>query len=364
MALCTDALVSGTDTAAQADPIGSPTTSRGCSNIDLTIIDKGSTTTLTATVCAGISPSRVDPVAHRKIRFNVFTVGTDTVSTTVGGFIVASTGTPWSRYPNQWEPWVVLEDIEISGIVDHSAQTAASNSTGELYIYTQDPTNTSHFATVRRLRVSDLTVLKSPASSRSVYVVAPGATDPITIRGVDATGSTLVPIAPAAAPFVIERSRFASIDNYSTATVKVGQACKIGKINGGAPVAATEAAIASAGAVITQKEVTLTLTGASVSWTNAIPPGSLLLGVQGKINTAITGPTRWQLGISGDVARFADRSVVTAGYVFGPSSQAATEVSPKWYSVNTTITLTAYTTAFTGGEMRLVMTYITFPDIT
>jgi hypothetical protein len=238
--LISDALTSGTDTAAQADPVGSPTTSRGSTNIDVTVIDKGSTVFQTQSMCAGITLSRIDPCRFENIRVRVYVVGTDTVSTKVGGFTLASTGVPaiWSRYTYNWEPTIVLDNISISGVVDHSAQTLASNATGELYIYTKDDAGeaSGKFATVRRLSVDGLTILKSAAASpRPVVVIARDPASPISLRNVYAPGLVLSLIASTTVPTVLEGCTFSQLSTFTPGTgslVNVGRGCTIGSVAG------------------------------------------------------------------------------------------------------------------------------------
>ncbi|UKA65913.1 hypothetical protein LFT44_15580 [Arthrobacter sp. FW306-05-C] len=194
--LLTDCITSGTDTAAQADPVNSPTTSRGCTDVKVSVIDKGSIVFKNNSMCAGINLSRVDPCRFENIDITVYTVGTDTVSTKVGGFILNSTGVPavWSRYTYNWESTVIFDNVKISGVVDHSAQTVASNTTGELYIYTKDDAGeaSGKYATVRGLTVDGLTILKSSAASpRPVVIVAREPALPILLRNLNAPGLTV-----------------------------------------------------------------------------------------------------------------------------------------------------------------------------
>ena len=364
----TDALVSGSDAAAEIDPVGDATVSRGCADIDFTIIDKGSTVFDPASVLAGIALSRVDPCEFRDIRTRVHVVGSDTLSTRMGGFRITSVGMPHARYPFAWESHVVFDNIVVSGTIDHSAQTLTSNATGEVYIGTEDGTNTAHHATVRNLVFEDLVILRSPASTRDVFLLTPGLTGSATFNRVNATGSQLLlsgatPTGPGATVELVE-SRFAGIQNYSTQVVSIGLGCVIGPVLGGTPFRAVGLGAAGGGAVQMQKEVTLTLSGATTTWSNAIPGGALLLGVQGKISATIPGPTTgYTVGITGDTARFANRNDLASGVGFTPSAQAGTEVSPKWYLGTTSIVVTAKTSNFTGGTLRLVITYMSFPSL-
>ena len=369
--LMTNTLTSGTDALAQVAPPANPTTSRGCSNVDLTVIDKGSTVFQNGSVCAGIALERVDPCRFENIRVKVYTVGTDTVSTKVGGFHITSVGVPatWSRYTYNWEPTVVLDNITVSGVVDHSAQTVASNSVGEVYIYTKDDAGegSGKYATVRHLALEDLTILKSSAASpRDVIVVVREPVIPITLRGVHAPGLGLALQTSATVPTQMDSCTFSKITTAGVVAslVSLGSNNKVATLVGVTPNRVASQGIGGAGAIAMQKETTLTLTGASVTWTNAIPIGSVLLGVQARIQTTITGATGYYLGVAGDVSRFANRNDLAAGLAVGPANQAGTETSPKWYLGDTSIIVTAKTSDFTGGTMRVVITYLSFPALT
>jgi hypothetical protein len=85
----------------------------------------------------------------------------------------------------------------------------------------------------------------------------------------------------------------------------------------------------------------------------------MLLGVQGRIQTAITGASGIQAGVSGDLSRFKNGDGTTVGTTFGPASQAV-GTNPVWYLVDTDIIVTARTSNFTGGTLRLILTYLAF----
>ena len=82
--------------------------------------------------------------------------------------------------------------------------------------------------------------------------------------------------------------------------------------------------------------------------------------MQAFITTAITGATGYNLGVSGDISRYANTNTITAGGTIGPANQAATEVSPRYYAGATDLVMTAKTSDFTGGQVRLILTYAQF----
>lgn len=81
--------------------------------------------------------------------------------------------------------------------------------------------------------------------------------------------------------------------------------------------------------------------------------------MQGRVQTAIAGASGIQVGVTGDLTRFRNGDGTAVGTTFGPSAQAAA-TSPLWYLTNTDIIVTARTANFTGGTLRLILTYGAF----
>lgn len=353
--LLTDCLVSGTDAAAQVAPPANATTSRGCSDVDIVSIDKGSTVFETTAVCAGIALSRVDPCAFRNIKVRVSVVGTDSVSTRVGGFLIISNSIPWSRYTDTWRPEVVVENLTVSGVVDHSAQALPSNTLGELYIGMQ---GTTLNGTLRGLDIDGLVVRKSSSGTqRDLFLIAPGLASPARVR-LYAPESALTVSTNNSFPVTLEDSVLTRIRNYGF-LLNIGRGTSVDSIEGSTPsrVSAESRGVGGGGGVLTQKEVTLTLSGPSTSWANAIPSGALVLGLQGRVQTAILGATGVQVGPSGALTRYADANITAAGSTFIVGN---TVEAPRPYGSTTTLIVTAKGSDFTGGTLRLILTYLLF----
>lgn len=89
------------------------------------------------------------------------------------------------------------------------------------------------------------------------------------------------------------------------------------------------------------------LSGASVNASLQIPANCIVFSVGAYVKTTITGPTSWELGVSGNVAQFGSLLPLTAGStnngLIGPSA---------FYSA-TTLTLTSVGGNFTAGAVRL-----------
>lgn len=353
--LLTDCLVSGTDAAAEVAPPADATTSRGCSDVDIVSIDKGSTVFETTAVCAGIALSRVDPCVFRNIKVRVSVVGTDSVSTRVGGFLIISNDIPWARYTDTWRPEIVIENLTVSGSVDHSAQTLPSNTLGELYIGME---GTTLDGTLRGLDIDGLVVRKSSSGTqRDLFLIAPGLASPARVR-LYAPESALSVSTNTSFPVTLEDSVLTRIRNYGF-LLNIGRGTSVDSIEGSTAsrVSAESRGVGGAGGVLTQKEVTLTLSGASTSWADAIPSGALVLGLQGRVQTAITGATGIQVGPSGAPTRYADSDITAAGSTFIVGS---TTEAPRPYGSTTTLIVTAKGANFTGGTLRLILTYLLF----
>ncbi len=356
--LITDALTSGTDALAQVAPPANPTTSRGCRNVKITSIDKGSTEMTPSTMCAGFNVSRVDAFTHSNIDITVHTVSTDTVSRYVGGFRIASDAkTIWNRYPFNFEPSVVFQNVTIRGVVDHSAQTLSGNTTGDVCILGFDG---AHSATVQGLRLEGLTIHKSSGGTRACYLQMPGLADVAVLSGVVAPVQDWLILTNALSSVRIQNSRLGPVDP-GTSIMSVTDSTLASLAAAAINTTMNNSTAASAGMAVRQKSTTLTLSGASTSWTAAIPSGALVLGVQSYVSTAITGATGYNLGVSGDISRYANTNTITVGGTVGPVNQAATEISPRYYMGTTDLVMTAKTSNFTGGVVRLILTYATFP---
>ncbi|MDQ0035854.1 hypothetical protein J2W30_003622 [Variovorax boronicumulans] len=370
--LITDALQSGTDAAAQADPVGSPTTSRGTSNLRMSSIDKGSTVFSTSSRCAGISLSRVDPVIFKNIEVFVSTKGTDTVSTTVGGWMIASAAKAvQTRYPFNWEPTIVLDNVSVSGTVDHSSCTLPGNTGSEFYVFTYD-TSTAHAATVRNFSANNFQFLPSSGQTRVNYFHVPGLANASSFNGYDTPGVGMSLFTNATVPTVFGRGRIADLDVSGVtggAAVAIGPGAVVGSQTSNVLITNTVlngGAISGAGFAIRQRLIKMpALVGASVSVANAFQAGEMIFGVQGLIKTTIPGPTTGiNVGVAGTVSRYANQNILAAGSKFTVTA-AATDAdrAPHYYASSTALLVTAKTADFAGGELWVVITYGRFPDM-
>lgn len=370
--LITDALLSGTDAAAQADPIGAPTTSRGTSNLRMQSIDKGSTIFQPSSSCAGIALSRVDACQFRNIEVSVSTKGTNTVSTTVGGWrIVSGAKAVWNRYPLNWSPNIVFDNVKVSGFVDHSACTVAGNTGSEFYMNMFDAT-VADGAVVRNFSAEGFLFLPSSGQTRANFFYVPGLANSASFVGFDTPGVGLNLLTNATVATVLGNGRIGVLDVSGVgggSLVTIGPGAVVNSqlsnvlitntvINGGS--------VSGAGFTIRQRVIKMpALSGPSVSVANAFQLGEMILGVQGIIKTTIPGPTTGiNVGISGDISRYANQNILAAGAKFTITAAASDAYRlPHHYAGATSLLVTAKTADFTGGELWVVITYGRFPDM-
>lgn len=328
--------------------------------------DMGSTTFVANSYCAGISLSRVDPgTIFKDIEFHVHAVGTDTVATTMGGFIINSTAKSVEpSYANNWESTIYLKGIKVSGLVDRSAQTAATHGVGEIYIHTQD----TNYATVTSLDLEDLLIINGSGSNpRDLYCIVPGLTDRVNVKGCHFGNYTLEFNSTTTAPF-----NFIDCSPITRTAASSGETSALNFINTDVTSAdqpVTNATFTNAkrqGAGVRHRTKIInsgTLSGASVTLSSAIPASCVVLGITGKITTTITGASGYQVGPSGDLTRYGDRNDTASGTAM-PAISASTETSPRNYAASTDLVLTAKTSNFTGGALRLAIHYLDFSALT
>ncbi|WP_165189187.1 DUF2793 domain-containing protein [Caulobacter soli] len=101
-------------------------------------------------------------------------------------------------------------------------------------------------------------------------------------------------------------------------------------------------------------EQEVTLSGASVATTVAIPNRAVVLGVSTRTSVAITGATSYSCGVSGDAAKF--------GALLGVAKNASNVgvIGPTAYYADTPVVITAAGGAFTGGKVRVSIQVMRF----
>ncbi|HEX8343498.1 MAG TPA: hypothetical protein VF657_01965 [Actinoplanes sp.] len=344
-------------------------TSRGCSNLDVTSIDKGSTVTTASTTCSGIALSRVDPgIVYENIKIKVHAKSTDAVSPRTGGFTMVSGAkaltTPVADY--NWEPSITIRNVSVSGVLDHSEQTTEGNTAGDVFVRAYD-TLVAHSATIENLSFEDLIIRQSSGNTRALWLEAPGIVNSgVQFRNVQAPNAKLVLLTNATVPTTFEGCKLKELNVVGVTAgsrvvlLRSSIDALTGTTGDNMNTDTVGSSIGGAGAFIRQKQITLDLVGASTTWSAAIPTGALVLGVQGIVKEAVTGASGYQVGPSAELTRYVNTNTVTLNSTFGPTNQSATE-TPRYYLATTDLVVTAKTAPFTDGQLRLIVTYLVFP---
>jgi hypothetical protein len=338
-------------------------TSRGCSAGKVWARDMGSTAFISPSWAVGLSLSRVDPgTTYEDIEVHVHVVGADTVASTLGGFVLNSSASAYQpSYTYDWEPTIYLKDIRVSGLIDRSAQTVAGPSVGDFYVNTID--TGAHFATVSGLEINELKLLPSAGANADLYCIVPGLTDQVNVRGCMFTGYPMEFKGPVGKPFNWINCAPITKTSVNSGDTSTHEFIGTDVTSIGQPVTNahfSQSAFMGASAKLRNVVRDVTLTGASVSLVGVIPPGALVIGVEGKLTTTITGASGYQVGVSGDATRYADRAATASGDAFTPQHSASSEVGSRYYRAYTDLVVTAKTADFTGGTLRVAVQYFSF----
>ena len=98
--------------------------------------------------------------------------------------------------------------------------------------------------------------------------------------------------------------------------------------------------------------------GATITLSNAIPAGCILMGVTARVTTTITGPTSWLLGVIGDTNQWGDTLVLTAGTTVDLTDLVGTS-PPEFFAAATDILITRGSASdFTAGVVSVTVHYI------
>lgn len=98
---------------------------------------------------------------------------------------------------------------------------------------------------------------------------------------------------------------------------------------------------------------TITLSGATTTTTIQIPNRATVMAVNARVMTALTGATSFDIGVSGDTARYGD----DIGIALDTTNIGITQY-PQGYYADTSLIFTANGGSFTAGEVELSIQYI------
>jgi len=341
-------------------------TSRGSSDIDVKVSDMGSTTYVANSWLCGIALSRIDPgTIFSNLHFHVNLKSTDTVAATIGAFVINSSAKTYEpSYPYNWEQTIYLKNISVSGLIDRSEQTTATHGVGEVYVDTID--TGTHYATSSGFNFNQLKIINGAGSNpRDLYFLLDGLTDSCEFNQCDFGNYRLECRAPVTGwpiGFVFNDCNTVTRTTANTSSAVPFAFNNTNISNLTQPLAYAKmnsATVKSAGLRTITIVKDITLTGASVSFTSFIPAGATVIGVSGIVTTAITGATGYTVGVAAEAARYVNTNTLTLGSTFTPANQSVTELSPRVYLSFTDIVVTAKTSNFTAGALRVALTYTT-----
>ena len=99
-------------------------------------------------------------------------------------------------------------------------------------------------------------------------------------------------------------------------------------------------------------ETLVTLSGSSTTASIPIPANCIVLAVGARVVTAITGAPSYEVGVSGNLTQFGSALAIGAGSTnFGL-------IGPTAFYTNTNLIITATSGSFTGGQVRLSISYL------
>lgn len=99
------------------------------------------------------------------------------------------------------------------------------------------------------------------------------------------------------------------------------------------------------------------LSGASATLTGLIPAGCILLGVTARVTTAVTGAASTKIGDGTTADLFASAMANALGTTSGLANHKSTW-APKLYTSAGDVVLTANTSNFTAGKIRVTAHFI------
>jgi hypothetical protein len=108
------------------------------------------------------------------------------------------------------------------------------------------------------------------------------------------------------------------------------------------------------------KAFDVTLAGASVTLTNAIPAGSYVDAVCGITTTAVTGSTGYMVGTVSAPDLYVETVDSSQGHSFSPVNSNPAFTGAVFYQSDADIIVTHRVSNFTGGVVRLYLHYTQF----
>ena len=110
-------------------------------------------------------------------------------------------------------------------------------------------------------------------------------------------------------------------------------------------------------AIATARATATAMSGATITLTNIIPAGAVVVGVTCKVTTAITGATSFDIGTATDVDRFGAAIAVALGTTSDNRNWTAGTI--ECFPTATSLILTANGSNFTAGAVYVSVQYLT-----
>lgn len=333
---------------------------RGVSDFKLVSIDVGSTIMETASTAAAINLSWGNPgTLFRNIDITVDVTATDTVATTMNGFKMVGTE-PVSLYPNFLRAnnqYCYYDNITVRGVVDRRAQTVAGGSANELYVLLYDTVSATG-NNVNNLVFDGFKYIHGTYVTRpNPQIYTQGASGPVILRGcyIDAS---LTLSSSATNKAIIHDSYIYGLTRNGLLDIVQSRVDNFVSGLFQAAMSQSESQFGSTSFRTRMACADFALTGASVTVGGLLPASAIVLNVTGVLTTAITGATGFQVGVSGALDRYADVTATAAGTQFNIANWLASEQYPRAYKAATNMVVTAKTSNFTGGVLRVYVTYM------
>ena len=205
------------------------------------------------------------------------------------------------------------------------------------------------------LSLKAVTIIPSTFGRSTPQIYATGCIDAVALRNCNVDAS-LLSKTNTTKPFVLWNGKVYSLAHSG----------KIKAVNSVVDTITTSSLIASdvvnssfqgASAVIQYGYTEVALSGATTLVGGLIPANCFLIGVS-RVVQAITGASGFQVGIVGAANRFADIDLTALGSSFNLGNRLPAEGLPRTYSASANIVITAKTSNFTGGRMKLFTAFV------
>ena len=356
-------------------------TSKGCDDCLTEAHDQGSTQYVTNSFLVGLSLSRVDPnTVYDGVTMIGHVKAKNGVAEKLGlGTIVSSVRTVQPSYPANWESSIHLNNITIKGIIDRREQTTEEHGFSDLYLSCVDDVSVPgerRAPTIRNLTIDVDYFAGSGNKPRGFWWFLDGLEDIANVRlNAKSSGLNVIKSNPNSL-IKFRDSAIIGVDTGNSAALNSKMEFIDSDIYGGnayLPPANKRfsntkvgGAYPDTGVLIKTLTNEITLTGASVTWANALPVHAMVLGVTFVITQEITGASGLLIGDGTTAARFTSSPLTAVGAGIGLSNAPASTypfITPGTRNIVATARDSGGGAAgsFTGGKVKVVVNYIEIP---